>query len=137
MICISALTFFSWASPYTKFTVRKQEHIYRGHESCLSNWPDLSDPIVYLFTDIKKYKLIIISHFRIVNCFVRLTDMDQKSCILHMNQYSDQLSPRWSFPPLSFLLFSYRNLKLSIIYHICVFTESVLQFSKVNNKIST
>ena len=32
--------------PYSKFTVRKHENIYRGQESFLQGWPDLSDPTV-------------------------------------------------------------------------------------------
>ena len=38
--------------PYNKFTVRKHKNIYRGHESCLSNWPDLSDPTVPIFNSL-------------------------------------------------------------------------------------
>ena len=33
--------------PYNQFKVRNQEYLYRGHESLLQSWPDLSDPTVY------------------------------------------------------------------------------------------
>ena len=32
--------------PYSKFTVSNYKNLYRGHESFLQSWPDLSDPTV-------------------------------------------------------------------------------------------
>ena len=44
--------------PYNQLTFKNHENLYRGHESLLQSWPDLSDPTVTIAEDPELYKII-------------------------------------------------------------------------------
>ena len=61
--------------PYSKFTVRKYENIYRGDDSFLQSWPDLSDPTLDLGFSLVVYEIDQFNTFlhkencKVLRCF--------------------------------------------------------------------